>query len=234
MKIGTVRVTAACVAAAALLGPFGLVPAHAKGSAPAPPAQSPQVGVAIANGDVGAGVNIEPGPAVDSIIGLANALGVKGVGVRVPPNGLLPAANVGVGATGSVSANASVSSCPADHVCFWDQHNFTGKKLVLGSPYAESKGGGCANLPEGFRPLSAMSRLRNDRKVARRPNVTGGEVQYGIGLNLERCHANLPHPDHDLPPDGSIAAIHPNPGVVSYSDFATTPDSGGGCDDEFC
>ena len=226
------RIFVMAVAVASVLSSLTADQAFAAGPQPPPAGQAPP-GVSVGNGDVAVGAFAEPGSIIDAILAVLNVLGVKGAQVALPPNGILPAANVAVSATGSVTAGATVSSCPADKVCFWDKPNFTGQKVVMGSPYTESGGKGCANLPAGFHPASVMTHLRNDRQVARRPNVIGGTVEYHVGLHLLRCNDDLPTPDVDLSPEDSRPTLNPRPGVVSYADYVVLADSGGGCD-EFC
>lgn len=215
MNMRTARLAVVAAIATATLS---AVPAYAVGpppSAPSSPIQS--VGVSTANGDVDVGAAVEPGKAVDAILAFLNALGLTGANVAVSPGGILPATNAGVSATGSVSVSATVASCPADHICFWDKANFSGQKLVLGSPYAQSGGQRCANLPAGFHPLSVITHLRNDRQIAG-SNGPVGSTQYNIGLHDARCGAVLPLPDAELAPNDSRASLPPTPGVVSYAD----------------
>jgi hypothetical protein len=89
-----------------------------------------QPAIALDEGNVAMNVGVEPGPTVDAILALLNALGVRGVQLDAPPTGVLPAVQVGVDASGAVSATANVASCDGDKVCLWSQANFGGKRVA--------------------------------------------------------------------------------------------------------
>lgn len=146
MKRHLVALTA--ITTSLVISTIGPIPASAQSSLPPPSAS-----IGIENGDVAVNSSVEPGAFVDAILAILNSFGIRGLQLGLPPNGILPAANVDLKATGAITAKTTVATCADNRICFWDQPNFEGKKLEFRIPR-------CSVLPEGFHARSVASSLR--------------------------------------------------------------------------